>query len=107
MDKDLENKENLIERLIEKQKFKLTRRGHELLVGGFSERDFYHLLQTFAAKFNWGFQDRYPQFWIIQGSWLFSLFILHKKAESFTENVIIARDFIKAFPEIALEVDET
>ena len=91
----------------EKEKFKLTRKGHDLLETGFSERHFFHLLQIFARKFNWGFKDLYPEFRIIQAGWLFSLFVLHRKAEDFMEDVVISRAFIKAFPEIALEVDVT
>jgi len=91
----------------EKKKFRLTKKGHRLLAQGFSERNFFHLLHAYTRKFNWSFLDLYPEFLIIQGGWLFSLFILHKKARSFTEDVLISRTFIKAFPEIALEVDET
>jgi len=91
----------------EKNKFTLTRKGHRVLADGFSEQDFFHLLQTYTRKFNWGFLDYYPEFRIIQGGWLFSLFILHKKAGTFTEDIVIARAFIKAFPEISMEVDET
>jgi hypothetical protein len=91
----------------EKKKYKLTRKGHGLLADGFSEQDFFHLLQIFTRKFNWGFNDLYPEFRIIQAGWLFSLFILHKKAKAFTEDVVISRAFLKAFPEIAMEVDKT
>lgn len=91
----------------EKKKFKLTRKGHGLLAGGFSERDFFHLLHVFTRKFNWGFNDFYPEFQIIQAGWLFSLFVLHKKAKAFVENVVISRTFIRAFPEMAMEVDGT
>ncbi len=91
----------------EKKKFKLTRKGHGVLARGVSERDFFHLLHIYTQKYNWGFNDLYPEFWIIQGSWLFSLFILKKKAKAFTEDVVISRAFIKAFPDIALEVDAT
>ncbi len=91
----------------EKKKFRLTRKGHGVLAGGFSEQDFFHLLQIYTQKYNWGFNDLYPEFWIIQGGWLFSLFILKKKAKTFTEDVVISRAFIKAFPEIVLEVDAT
>ena len=91
----------------EKMKFKLTRKGHGLLESGFSERHFFHLLHIFARKFNWGFNDLYPEFRIIQAGCLFSLFLLHKEANDFTEDVVISRAFIKAFPEIAKEVDET
>lgn len=91
----------------EKKKFKLTRKGHGVLAGDFSEQDFFHLLQIYTQKYNWGFNDLYPEFWVIQGGWFFSLFILKKRAKTFTEDVIISRAFIKAFPEIALEVDAT
>ncbi|MFQ6038944.1 MAG: SEC-C domain-containing protein, partial [Candidatus Aminicenantales bacterium] len=90
----------------EKKKYRVTRKGHRVLADGFSEQDFHHLLQTYTRKFNWSFLDLYPDFMIIQGGWLFSLFILHKKARSFTEDIAISRTFIKAFPEIAYEVDD-
>ena len=89
----------------EKKQFKLTRRGLQLLKDGFSEQHFYRLLDTYAIKFNWAFLDRYPAFRIIQDSWLFSLFLLHKEAKTYTEDTALVRYFIKAFPEIALEVD--
>ena len=91
----------------EKKKFKLTRKGQGLLADGFSERDFFHLLHIFTRKFNWGYNDLYPEFPIIQAGWLFSLFLLQKKAKDFTEDAVISRAFIKAFPEIALEVYKT
>jgi hypothetical protein len=91
----------------EKKTFKLAKKGHGLLESGFSDRDFFHLLHIFTRKFNWGFNDLYPEFRIIQAGWLFSLFVLHKKANGFTEDAVISRAFIRAFPEIALEVDET
>jgi len=89
----------------EKKQIKLTRRGLQLLKDGFSEQHFYRLLDTYAIKFNWAFLDRYPAFRIIQDSWLFSLFLLHKEAKTYTEDTALARYFIKAFPEIAMEVD--
>ena len=89
----------------EKKQFKLTRRGLQLLKDGFSEQHFYRLLDTYAIKFNWAFLDRYPAFRIIQDSWLFSLFLLHKDAETYTADTALARYFIKAFPEIVREVD--
>jgi len=89
----------------EKKQFKLTRRGHNALSDGFTEPHFYRLLNTFAVKFNWAFQDRYPPLPIIQRSWLFSLFLLHEKAKKYTEDAALAKFFIKAFPEAALEID--
>lgn len=88
-----------------KKQFKLTRRGHNALSDGITEPHFYRLLNTFAVKFNWAFQDGYPPLRIIQRSWLFSLFLLHEKAKANTEDVALAKFFIKAFPETALEID--
>ncbi len=77
-----------------------------MLKDGFSEPHFFRLLDTYSIKFNWAFLDRYPPFSIIQDSWLFSLFLLHKKANAYSEDTSLARYFIKAFPEISMEVDE-
>ncbi len=90
----------------EKNQFKLTRRGHNLLKDGFSEQHFYRLLDTYAIKFNWAFSDRYPPFGMIQGSWPFSLLLLQKKAKTYIEDTALARYFIKAFPEICLGIEE-
>jgi hypothetical protein len=88
-----------------KQLFTLTQKGRQILSQGFCGEHFLHLLKTYARRFNWSFQDGYPEFHRIQGAFLFSLYLLHIKAATFTEDLILFRDFVRAFPEILLEAD--
>jgi hypothetical protein len=88
-----------------KQCFTLTQKGRQILSQGFCGEHFFHLLQTYACKFNWSFQDGYPEFRRIQGAFLFSLYLLHKKAATFIEDLLLFSDFVRAFPETVLEAD--
>jgi hypothetical protein len=82
----------------EKNNYSLTKKGGSLVDRGFSEAHFFTLLQVFTRRFNWAFQDRYPSFWIIQGGFVFSLYLLHRKAQRFIEAEDLGDYFIKAFP---------
>ena len=72
-------------------------------VDSFSSQHYIRLLRTFALKFNWAFQDGYPYLWIIQQGFLFSLFLLHKKARNFIEDISLSPYFVRAFPGIFKE----
>ena len=89
-----------------KQHFTLTQKGRQILSQGFCGEHFFHLLQTYGRRFNWSFQDGYPEFRMIQGAFLFSLYLLHKKAAKFTEDLSLFSDFVRAFPETVLEADD-
>jgi hypothetical protein len=82
----------------EKNCFSLTKKGGSIVTRGFSEDHFFTLLHVFTRRFNWAFQDRYPSFWIIQGGFVFSLYLLHRKARRFIEDKDLGDFFIKAFP---------
>jgi hypothetical protein len=88
-----------------KQLFTLTQKGRQILNQGFYGKHFFHLLQTYTRKFNWSFQDGYSEFHMIQRAFLFSLYLLHKKAATFIEDLTLFRDFVRAFPETVLEAD--
>ena len=87
----------------EKRYFKLTARGKKAVKNGLSSEHYIRLLRTFALKFNWAFQDGYLYFWIIQQGFLFSLFLLHKKARNFIEDISLSPYFVRAFPGIFKE----
>ena len=82
----------------EKNNYSLTKKGRSLVDRGFSEDHFYTLLHVFTRRFNWAFQDGYPSFWIIQEGFVFSLYLLHRKARRFIEDNDLGDYFIKAFP---------
>lgn len=81
-----------------KNYYSLTKKGRRLVAQGFTEAHFFTLFDVFTRKFNWAFQDRYPSFWIIQGGFAFSLYLLHRKARRFIEASDLGDYFIKAFP---------
>ncbi len=87
----------------EKGRFSLTRKGEKAVRQGFSAGDYLDLFSAFAFKFNWGYQDGFPEFRIIQQGVLFSLYLLHKKARGFVDNHSLSPFFIRAFPMILPE----
>jgi hypothetical protein len=89
-----------------KGQFRLTRKGWRSVDEGFSAVDYLDLLRTFTREFNWRFQDRYPDFDIIQRGYLFALYIIHMKAREFVEFYSLAPHFIRAFPLVFTEADE-
>jgi len=89
----------------EKNYFSLTKKGRSIVERGFSEAHFFTLLQVFTRRFNWAFQDRYPSLWIIQGGFIFSLYLLHRKAQRFIDAEELGDYFIKAFPRALSEAE--
>lgn len=89
----------------ERGHFQLTRNGKDAVENGFSNQHFLKLFQTYTLKFNWPWRDRYPDFWIIQGGFLFSLFILHKEARAWVKEYSLIPYFIHAFPSILREAE--
>ncbi|MGB9698232.1 MAG: DUF1841 family protein [Thermodesulfobacteriota bacterium] len=80
------------------QKFYLTKKGENLNEKGFSSKDFYHLFQTYTQKFNWAFRDLYGELEIIQLAFLFSCYVLYRKAKTYIKVGELAKYFRQAFP---------
>jgi len=87
------------------QKFSLTRRGRNVVNSGFGADDFFHLMDTYLHKFNWGSQDFYPSLDIIQQGVLFSCYLLYRKAKAHVQADKLTKDFIRAFPTILTTVE--
>ncbi|MBU1745870.1 MAG: SEC-C domain-containing protein [Proteobacteria bacterium] len=81
-------------------RFSLTENGRKIVQRGFIGADFRNLLETFTLKFNWGFMDRYPPFSIVQQSFLFGLYLLHRQAGGEIEEQALADYFLRAFPQV-------
>ncbi len=88
-----------------KNHYSLTVKGTKLVEQGFSASHFFTLMNVFVRRFNWAFQDRYPLFWIIQGGAVFSLYLLHRKAQQFVTDKILADSFVRAFPAVLGEAE--
>ncbi len=83
----------------EKKHFKLTLKGRKIVERGrLSTADFWILFSKFTQEFNWGFQDGYPELSIVQASFVFSLYLVHRLAREFIEADKIADRFVQAFP---------
>ncbi len=83
-------------------RFSLTENGRKIVKEGFSSAHFWNLLDKFTLVFNWEFMDRYPPFPIVQQSFLFGLYLLHRQAGREIEDQVLADHFLRAFPK-ALE----
>lgn len=90
-----------------KNHYSLTVKGTKLIEQGFSGSHFFSLLNVFVRRFNWAFQDRYPQFWIIQGGVVFSLYLLHRKGRQFIAASELGDSFIRSFPAVIGEAEES
>lgn len=91
----------------EKKHFKLTLRGKKIVERGrLSINDFWTLFSVFTREFNWGFQDRYPEIWIVQSGFVFSFRLLHQMAREFVDAHEIADGFVRAFP-LSLDAAES
>jgi len=80
--------------------FSLTENGRKIVEEGFIGADFRNLLETFTLKFDWAFMDRYPPFSIVQQSFLFGLYFLHREARRDIEDQALADHFLRAFPQV-------
>lgn len=79
------------------QKFSLTQKGQIMVENGFGIDDFFYLFETYTEKFNWASRDLYPDLDIIQESFLFSCYLLHKKARTYIPVNKLGEYFIRAF----------
>jgi len=78
--------------------FELTKAGASLAEKGLDGTAFFKIFEAYTRKFNWGYNDRYPELHIIQQAFVFTLYMLSKfggesRPASFYEDL-----FVTAFP---------
>ncbi len=56
------------------------------------------LFRTYTQKFNWAYRDRYQDLAIVQRSFLYTLYLLHKYGGEFRPPEFYMEKFIQAFP---------
>jgi len=88
----------------ERGRFKLTRKGERLLSQGLNGESFLDLFRAYAWKFNWAYRDGYPQMDIIQKSFLFTLFCLHRFGDEGKSGEFYVDLFLRAFPMVSDEL---
>ncbi|HEY3278661.1 MAG TPA: hypothetical protein VGJ94_18750 [Syntrophorhabdaceae bacterium] len=64
------------------------------------------LFRAFAEKYNWAFRDRYPDFRIIQQSFLFSLWLFHRFGDEWRSPSFYEDHFLRGFPAVLSEVPQ-
>lgn len=83
--------------------FSLTQKGRSVVAEGMTADHFEQLLYTFTRRFNWAYQDGYAELEMIQGTWLLSMYFLHKEAGEFIEVREFFRDFFRIYPDMVFE----
>ncbi len=69
-------------------------------------RELYPLLMhSYIQKFNWGYRDGYGEFGLIQQSFLFTLYLLHKYGTRWRPATFYSDNFLRAFPMILQEIE--
>jgi hypothetical protein len=88
-------------------RFILTKAGKDVAHKSVHGKTILELLKAYTLKFNWGFNDRYPELPIVQNSFLYTLFVLKKYGDIFRPCSFYEDLFIKAYPSAVDEVPET
>lgn len=79
-------------------KLTLTKKGTNFLKLENRQSFFKLFITTFADKFNWGFNDGYPEKPIGQIGWTFIIYLLGKYGENFQCESFYADKYLKALP---------
>lgn len=85
-------------------RFVLTGRCRKLLSQGGMAAVYPPLFRAFTEKYNWAFRGLYPDFTIIQQSFLFSLWLFYRFGNEWRSPSFYEDHFLKAFPAILSEV---
>ncbi|MFV1950446.1 MAG: hypothetical protein ACC630_00605 [Nitrospinota bacterium] len=57
-----------------------------------------NIFLAYTGKFNWGYSDLYPESWIIQGGFGFSIFLVQKYGDKARDISFYSEKFLGAFP---------
>jgi hypothetical protein len=87
-------------------RFVLTKKCRQLLAAPGNGKLYLELFKAYTRKFNWGYRDAYEEIGIIQQSFLFSLFLLHRFGAEFRGQAFYEDRFLQAFPHVLQEVPE-
>jgi len=83
----------------------LTKKGTTFLKLENRQAFFELFISTFADKFNWGFNDGYPEKPIGQIGWTFTIYLLEKYGQEFKNESFYAEKYLKAIPDFLKEFE--
>ena len=86
-------------------RFVLTAQCRDLMAKGGMSAVYPRLFRAFVESYDWAFRDRYPSFFIIQQSFLFSLLLFHRFGGDWRPPAFYGDCFLKAFPSILEEAE--
>jgi hypothetical protein len=87
-------------------RFLRTKKCERLLSSQNGGRLYLELFMAHVRKFNWAYSDRYEDLGIIQGAFLFSLFLIHTFGEEARSPTFYEEKFLQAFPGVLDEVED-
>lgn len=61
------------------------------------------LFRTFVGEFNWAYDDRLPELFILQQSFAFTLFLFHRHGDQFRPIEFYSERLLDAFPAVVAE----
>jgi len=76
----------------------LTNKCKEYLDKKSASELYQYLFTTYSTRFNWGYGDLYPEAWIIQGGFGFSIFLTQKYGDKAREMKFYSDKYLRAFP---------
>jgi hypothetical protein len=82
-----------------------TAKFEKLMVQGGMAGLYPPLFRAFVEKYNWGYRDLYPDFRIIQQSFLFSLRLFHRYGDEWRTPAFYEDCFLRAFPTVLAEAE--
>ncbi len=85
-------------------RFSLSGKGKKFLKSDYAER-YRILFKHMTTGFNWGYFDRYPHSWIVQGGFAFSIFLFQKYGEEKRPPGFYSDRFRIAFPNLYRDFD--
>lgn len=99
----------LMSGLIKKRnnKFSLTKKGAVLIKSNDDSKLFKILLEKTFTKWNWAYDDFYPDLKLIQDSVIYNLYLLHKKAADWVSGDDLASSYLETFPSLIEDVEES
>ena len=86
-------------------KMTLTKKGTTFLKLENRQAFFELFITTFADKFNWSFNDGYPEKPIGQIGWTFTVYLLEKYGKHFQSESFYAEKYLKALPDFLNEFE--
>lgn len=78
----------------------LTEKGKRYLDKELASELYLHLFMNYITKYNWGYADGYPESWIIQGGFGFTIYLVQKYGNEPREVNFYAEKYLKAFPKL-------